>query len=276
MINKRSLKYIQRAGIDLFDGLQKLQVLARQFFLVTALTAFANASGYTEEMAWSFETHPNPEYEDLSEDERFFIKLHSDRFSGKMGRCMAHILATYEIYLRRYPEFQETGDAMDNFKRWKRHIADENQFLRSDCLHLYPALKLYTFAVQPFVRNDFYYCGLFSRKAFTPLEHEARLLIEELVYYANTNEWLTIAPLIRDHEEGKIIDLNPDVEYYFRKLMLPVPKEYEKYTDVSHLIPQLSPERLAFLEDAIAKRDYHAVATSTKPCKPRPPGRPRF
>lgn len=60
--------------------------------------------------------------------------------------------------------------------------------------------------------------------------------------------------------------LNPDVEYFLRRSLADAGEGEPEDWDVDHLLPELDPERIAFVDAAIARKDFGAVAATTAPC----------
>ncbi len=71
------------------------------------------------------------------------------------------------------------------------------------------------------------------------------------------------------NDDYDFVDLNPDVEYYFRKLTRFTDFTTPELYDVSNLEPLLTPERIAFLDKAVQTSDLDAVIATTPPCRLR-------
>ncbi len=243
--------------------------------MAVAVTAFAtlhlntSPAAASQNSTWSFEEHPHPLYDELTEEEKKNSDVLAEYPLDGMSPCEADLLATYEIYLRRYPGFQKRGNARTNFTNWKNYIAHQKQNRGTLCMYKVPFRRLDAITFEPYVRKDFYFCGQYSRIPYTPLEHDAYLLIEEAISYAKTGHWSAVTTLVASQGEDHVIDLNPDIEYYFRKLIYPFAEDVEQDRDTSHLEPMLSAERIRFLDDAVTKRDFEAVVDTTPQCKTR-------
>lgn len=83
------------------------------------------------------------------------------------------------------------------------------------------------------------------------------------------NRYLLLSRFIGHHYVGSRIYLNPDVEYFLRQISGVIDPEDEEFRNVDHLIPKLSKDCIAFLDDAVKRVDYGAVVDTTASCRPR-------
>lgn len=117
---------------------------------------------------WSFEAHPHPTYDDMTDEERRASTV-PDNVPG-YSPCAASVLASYNIYLDRYPEYAETGNARTNFINWKYQIALSERREATYCTGVAPFHQIGELNLSLFVRKDFYFCGRYSRAPITPME----------------------------------------------------------------------------------------------------------
>ena len=92
--------------------------------------------------------------------------------------------------------------------------------------------------------------------------------LEELMSYASVGSLEAMDDFLGHHRPGSSISLNPDVELYIRKF-LHKNDEFKKYKGTwytAHLEPLLTPERIEFVNAAVARRDFEAVLNSTAAC----------
>ena len=114
--------------------------------------------------------------------------------------------------------------------------------------------------------QGFYFCGKYSRSAKTTKELGAAKLIDEIFEYANTSYFGSTA-LLQANIASDLIYLNPDIEYYFSKLVNPLLKDEMEPRDVSHLVPLLSKQQIEFLDEAVRQNDLQSVLDTTNSCK---------
>jgi len=229
------------------------------FFLFSINTAIAQNS-------WSFEDNPHPRYNQLSEQEKTFL---NDKSTMKEGEnpCKFSIRQEYAVYLDHYPNFSISGEEKTNFKNWKIHYSRSGKGYFISCLSVSLAVELMdTYYEVDF--EDFYFCGQYSRLPNNKAEQEAADIIDEIFEYAKTYR-SSSSSLLYANSSSELIDLNPDIEYYFSKLVNPLLKDEIEPRDVSHLIPLLSEEKRAFLDEAALNFDFQPVLDTTEPCKTR-------
>jgi len=117
--------------------------------------------------------------------------------------------------------------------------------------------------------DDFYFCGLYSRPPATATEREAAKFIDELFEYTKYGSNSAISALLTANRLMGIVEMNPDVEYYISRLVVPELKGERPPRDVSHLKPLLSEERRAFVDRAVENFDLQTVLDTTEPCVAR-------
>lgn len=181
--------------------------------------------------------------------------------------CSNKMQALFAIYNERYPEFEKSGSVKNRYSEWTLHILKKNYFYESECI---------TDALFLDVLNSKYsvsmvYCGKFSQKAQTDQDHLFVQSLEQTADYVQMGVLTVMNNLLSLHNPGTTVSLNPDVELYIRKYM----EENDEYGQFNarngvwytgHLEPLLSPERIAFVEDAVERGDFEAVLDTTSPC----------
>lgn len=212
---------------------------------------------------WSFEDNPHPiNFDELSAKEQQDLQ-------SAQGSCERNLAIEYKIYLGRYPGYEKSGDAKTNFKNWKNYLAGLISKPVNACLFHIPYLKIWNLYQSPQVGDDFYYCGFYSRSPGTVAEQKIATLVDEAISYASTGSWIAISSLMAANRPGGIFDLNPDIEYYFRKLTRPAAGSEIQERDTSQLELFLDAERTTFLDAAVGRKDLQAVMDTSGPCKRR-------
>lgn len=221
---------------------------------------------------WSFDEHPHPLTRDFTDEERAFreMMIHKAEITGRS--CETNVELDYQIYLRRYPEYVKSGEPENNLRNWKIHFAANSQKLNAYCLTLQPTNKMRKALRRPGIGRDFFYCGFYSRPPATAVEHDIKKHIDDLVEYAKTGSHLAIYNLLEQRTFFTFLDINRDVEYYFRKISLPSFGPSRGVENTNHLESLLSMERKIFIDEAALLMNFQAVLDTSKPCSPRGTG----
>jgi hypothetical protein len=233
--------------------------------LLLALTVLGTAPALAASDIWSFADNPHPRFDDLTDEEKAFI----DTFragDATINECERWILAEYEVYKRRNPEFEASGAPDETFRDWKVHLSRDRPGAYNTCLSLI-AMDILSDANPP--PSDFYFCGRYSRPPASAEELRYARLIDELFVYAQSTAEASVNDLLFVNELTSIVDLAAEVEYYFRQLIPQVLKDEIKPRDVSHLLPGFTTSQKALLDEAVEKRDLQAVFDMAGTCEQR-------
>ena len=222
---------------------------------------------------WSFDDNPHPKYEEFSKQEKDFYNQNLKPYP-LLTTCYKTIDTQYQIYQNRYPEFQKSGDKDINFKNWKRHVVKNDLVFSYSCIIGEPFEDLisyhYYYLDDERANKKFYYCGKFSSSPATDIEKNIVQTVNELIEYSKDLREKTISQTIAINELKTVIDLNPDVEYFYLSFAKKNGfSQKRRDWDVEHLLPKLSKERIAFLDEAVANNDLQSVLDSTKACEIR-------
>ncbi len=228
-----------------------------------------NAAFGAVKLDWSFADHPHPDETNLTAEERTATFL-SIGWRGKpTDFCPNVISVQFEIYNDRYPGFAEIGTEEERFKAWKIHIVEGTYDKSLDCIVGEPFMKILD------VRREveLVFCGVFSRQPISQSEKAFVNLVVEMLDYMKLGIGSVIGDLIILHKPDDPyvrVNLNPDVEYLFRK-SLKLMDIYEGHFNTDHLEPHLTKQRMDFIDAAVQNRDFDAVLDTTPPCKDRSP-----
>lgn len=219
-----------------------------------------------EAAEWSFEEHPIPHISEFTKAETDYLQKASDETNGRIP-CAVSIEARFQIYLKRYPAYAETGTFQTLFANWKRHQVYGSDSYHACIVHT-PWMKLMDLATFGDPVN-FRYCGRLINPVVTKTDIAVLEILREAALYANSGNPFAVGIFLELDEDYDFVDLNPDVEYYFRKLVRFTDETTPALYDVSHLKPLLTPERIAFLDRAVQTSDLEAVIATTPPCRLR-------
>ncbi len=253
-------------GADRFSWLHRPKtgktVLAAFGFLLLAIFGAA-----AQENAWSFEDNPHPTYEEKTSQEssltNFFIGTDS-----LPTYCEKVVSANYKVYQQRYPDFQKSGDPETNFANWETHILTPTERIFSYCVIYSWTIKMEPL-LDPPPDADFYFCGLYSRPPASERERKTAEVIDRIIVFAKTGSMSASIFFLVTNDRLDFFDLNPDVEYYFSKLVEQYLVLDTNLGDVVNLEPLISEERRAFVDRAAKNSDLQAVFDTTEPCAPR-------
>jgi len=214
----------------------------------------------SQENAWSFQDNPHPEYSELTKVEISAIYGYRD---DNIGACKQMVTELYKVYQSRYPQFEQSGSEFKNFKNWKIYAAQIG--LQRSCLSQLAWEELFGIdETEAF--GGLYFCGVYSRQPITKIERRVVVLIDEMVAYAETGSEPARFYLLSANSKTQLIDLVPDIEYYFSILVIEVLKDEVDEIDVSDLILQLTPKRQKFIELAALKFDFQSVLDTIGSC----------
>jgi len=216
---------------------------------------------------WSFEDNPDPYYEELSAAEREFLfgekNPEIERSYIEQGACRVYLAQNYKVYQKRYPDFEQTGSLEENFTNWKMHVSKRPGYISCLASVVWEDLSEMDF-VNSFV--DFRFCGKYSRPSISAEEYRVQKMIDELFAYTKYGSEPPIFFFLAANKDTKIIDLNPDVEYYIASLEFAQRVEETPERDVDHLEAVLDEERRTFIELAAKNYDLQAILDTTGPC----------
>ncbi|AJY45943.1 hypothetical protein [Martelella endophytica] len=180
--------------------------------------------------------------------------------------CPAQIVFEYLIYNRRYPEFAFTHDFNEGLEAWKLHVLKTDRASSSFCIVLEVTEELrelysYDFATP----TEGLFCGKPGRPPRNAAEDRIMALLDRLVSYASTDNSFAL-PALSEVEGWSDIRLNPDIRYYVEA------RDARRYGNEpapilrDTVIALQGKERLAFVEDAIARNDLAGVIATSPDC----------
>lgn len=218
----------------------------------------------TKGINWSFSDQPHPADHTLTRDEKAPLEEIAQG-QGFSEYCSKLLRTHFNIYNDRFPKFTQAGSADKRFLAWKHHVVvDGFSDGYNGAKHCAQFMAFHQ-ALDPYASNNLRFCGAFSDRPKSPSERKFRNAIEEMISYADAGNLDALDSLLILHSPGSNVMLNPDVEFYIRKA-LQINDEYEDVWYTGHLEPLLSPERIAFVEDAVERGDFEAVLDTTSPC----------
>ena len=213
---------------------------------------------------WSFDEHPHPSIFDYTKKERRIAR--SLRFAFDIDSCLVSLLSSYRIYRERYPDYEKTGDPITNFENWKRHLVHSDQEIIPTCLFYEEGSRFHDMSY----RRPFFFCGRSLDEPEASYDENIEMQFAKLLDFANSGRSDAVYELFDTQRHRPNIALNPDVEFYFRRIIRTDIWLQEELRDTSHLEPHLDAERKAFVEKAVKTRDLAAVMATTAPCNPPP------
>lgn len=185
--------------------------------------------------------------------------------------CNAIMAVEFKLYNDRYPKYKTLWNEDERLRRWRKHLVRDDTGWSSICPEAVLTNKIWSYEED--IRNDtaFYFCGRFSREAWSARERKIKADIEEYIDLAVWDRYFILTGFMINNENStnNLINLNQDVEYFFRRLRKAIDPEDEEFRNIDHLIPKLSKDRIAFLDDAVKRSDYQAVVDTTPPCPAR-------
>jgi len=223
-------------------------------------------AGKAQAEEWSFDNHPQPPYEQYTKKELGYLD-EADKIPANKNGCEASVEAEYRIYRERYPEFEKSGDPQSNFEKWKRYRVYSSRKSFPICLFI--RLESDTAdLLERIPTKSFFYCGSEMTDAETLNYPLAAKRLIKILDYANSGRYEAVAMIIDLSDYVPNVRLNPDVEYYFRKIVHTDYEPEKARMDTSILARLLSGERRAFLDKAAEIHNLQAVAATTEPCEP--------
>lgn len=236
-----------------------LKITSASICLFLSLQSIALAQN-----SWSFEDNPYPKYVELSGQEIKYLESEIN-IDDKKKSCELSIQKQYQIYQNHYPEYIIFANDETHFHNWKLYMVKSKEYI--SCMVTNPMSDLVD-SDSSLKYVHFYFCGRFSREPISKEEKEIASRIKELFEYAKTGDPASVDLLLYANERTEIINLIPEVEYYFSKLAKPFIKD-SKPRDLSHLIPLLSKKQITFLDETVKQNNLQSVLDTTNPCKTR-------
>jgi hypothetical protein len=218
---------------------------------------------HAQELNWSFEQHPHPGYLEKTPAETAAIYAARDSGLTYPGGCVRGTRAAFDLYHQRYPQFAESGDEETRFKRWKWHIVSSGGYGERHCIIHLPYLLI------PDLEggSDLIFCGRFSGVPITKTDQIFFEIVSEMRDHAQLGISESMQFLMLLNGSLWDIELNPDVDYFVRKWL--AQSGYKaKGVETDHLQPVLTPERKAFVDEALVRGDLKSVLETTAPCTP--------
>ncbi len=145
-----------------------------KFWIFCAALFFAGGLSTAKAGEWSFEDHPIPQYSEYTKAETDFLQTTRGKNSGRIP-CAVTIEAEFQIYLKRYPAYVETGSFQTLFANWKRHQVYSTDSFNGCIVHT-PWLKLMDLATFGDPVN-FRYCG----KLINPVVTKTDIAVLEIL-----------------------------------------------------------------------------------------------
>ncbi len=227
---------------------------------------------------WSFADHPHPSEDKMTAAEIDRLRrvvppedLHPDRLDDATY-CPIKLDIHYAIYRSHYPAFETSTNPQTRRKQWQigAFASPDAVYLRH-CLHWQLARKIEAFTKTFEANPDFVFCGRYSRSPVNTNERALKAFIDEYIAYAKTG-YLDVS--LGWENWGlpfNLVKLNADVAYYFAKISQPPIPWYPDWRDMADdfakaLQSAFDDERRVFLDAAVARRDFDAVAATTAPC----------
>ncbi|TNB47435.1 hypothetical protein FF124_11265 [Martelella lutilitoris] len=215
---------------------------------------------------WSFADHPHPDFMDEYSAEEDAMIADLEAMGAGINNCSAEIVFEYLIYNRRYPEFAFTHEFKEGLEVWKHHVLETNRAASSFCIVIEVTEELrelysYDFATP----TEGLFCGKPGRPYINAEESRIMGLLDRLVSYAATGNSFAL-PALSEVEDWSDIRLNPDIRYYVEA------RQARRYGNEpapilrDTVIALQGKDRLAFVEDAIARNDLYAVIETSPPC----------
>ena len=215
---------------------------------------------------WSFAEHPHPDFTDEYSAEEDAVIADLEAMGAGFDNCSAQIVFEYLIYNRRYPEFAFTHDFNEGLELWKQHVLEANRAASSYCIVIEVTEELrelysYDFATP----TEGLFCGKHGRHPRDSAEDRIMALLDRLVSYAATGNYFAL-PALSEVEDWSDIRLNPDIRYFVEA------RHERRYGNEpapilrDTVIALQGEERLAFVEDAIARNDLAGVIATSPDC----------
>jgi len=218
-----------------------------------------------QELSWSFESHPHPDLSELTPQELSLKFVDMPPSQGSVVDCLVHLDKDFEVYNFRYPSFRQTGEVDTRYNAWKRYVADTNNAGVGFCKYAVSGLLLLMERTR-FEVEGFRFCGALPKPSGTDAGRRFNTLVSEMLTNAQTGFAYPIEVLFMARQIDTIVSFNPDIEYYLRRFLAEAGEGTPEDWDVSKVLPELDPERIAFVDAAVARKDFGAVVETTAPC----------
>lgn len=242
-------------------------------FLIWALTS---KMGIAETLAWSFETHLHPLLKEQSATEN--DRLRKALYKNEPISCLTGNRIQFEIYKEHYPAYTLYGnDHTERYEAWKHHVYATKRDIDLLCLmrfeeqaitHQVEKFKDYSLDDPLDYEGGLLYCGKFVNRDRSNKSEALAEKIEKFLTYVRLNEPRWAHEFLSAFEFSRpTVILHPDIEYYFKKRFVWENWQQTVYVpDTRHPDHIFTPERLAFLDDAVARGDLQSVIDSMGAC----------
>ncbi len=249
-----------KTGSNFWVRCSRSVILLTWLLFLVALPQHALA----QKLDWSFEEHPQPISFDLVGEE-FRLLTRGTADTGSHDYCRIILANAFEIYERRHPDFLKTGEIDRRYREWKAYMARKNDIYLGFCLYEIPTMELYrtSFRID---MDGLQFCGARITSSGTPAERYFQYFTDQLLDNAEAGQVDALDSLLASNELRDLISLNPDIEYFLRRSLFVAGEGKPEDWDVSQMLPELDAERIAFLDDAIARKDFAAVVATTPAC----------
>ncbi len=172
---------------------------------------------------------------------------------------------------------RQTAD--QRFRRWQNYAEISEDWTLPFCLTAPSAYRLKKLAEAPESAITISYCGRYSGKDSTVDDSRARSLIDEVERIARRGSVSAFSSFLELDGNTKVVRLNPDVLYFLKQSLMnasPILRPDYLFDGAGawandawnrpDLEQQLSPERRAFVDDAVLRNDLGSVLETTGPC----------
>ena len=237
--------------------------------MIFAIAFFTQPASALTPVDWSFEDHQHPSVRDLSLEKKRLLGQAYEEDKNSPG-CSSLIAPEFKFYTDKYPDYLEGGETEKLRQNWLDYVTQSGRVKWMGCIYSQTHDAIFElWKISKKNDREFYFCGLPSYPPANDYERSLTELSNRGIFYAEKGVYQAVWYLMLSNQLKSVINLNPDIEYYFRKITKDDPIKVDAFSDVSHLTPKLSAERISFLDEAVKKLDYQAVLETTQPCKAR-------
>lgn len=184
------------------------------------------------------------------------------------------------VYLETYPDYAETGPRNLLYARWLDYAEASEEWSLPCCLSAPHGYQLRRMLEEPDADVTISYCGRFAGDPETSYDWLAKMHIDVIEHIALKGSVAGLSVYLQLDGKGRVVNLNPDVVYYLKSAILssdnPTRPDYlfdendaswrDQPWNRPNLEEELSPERKAFVDEAVARGDLAAVLETTGPC----------
>ena len=233
-------------------------------FIVFTISLLVVPQAMASQSIWSFVEHPHPFDNELS---KFEYRELSALVTSDDAYCREAQKFQFELYRKNFPHFRDWRTPEDQFLAWKRHMMQPERRDTRSCI-ITNELETMTDLNYEHERNDFRFCGIFTRPPNSVQERQIASLIEEIFGYVRLDQKGSAYSVLTWNSMTNIVLLHPDVEYYFRAKFTPPSWDPEMTPrDTAHPNHVFTTERITFLDNAVADNNLQSVIDTMGACK---------